>query len=114
MDTYRGPLCVDLKRDLAAADPEWHKKLLFQPRGRGPLFEPSPPPPAAMVSENKTGSVLEAHQARHAAVNAPAAAAYAARLSSDPALRPDPLRAATMTVTVALLGVLPLVWRYGS
>ena len=109
MDTYRGPVCPQLMADLLAVDAECRKHVVFIPRGRGPLFNPAMDRRQGRVME-KEGAAMERHMDRHAAVDQPRAVEHVARLCSDPALRPPP-EAATMSVTVALLGVVPIILR---
>ena len=88
MDTYRGPVSAQLKAELRAVNPECCKRVFFQPRGRGPLFNPTPSRLRGKMADE--GRIMETHMDRHAVVDQEKAASYVARLCSDQALRPPP------------------------
>ena len=127
MDTYRGPVSKDLRAELERCGPgvklhegqllrtaSYRGGISFAPRARGPLFACADGGGAAkelaMSATPRIHSVMERRMDHCEAEDAPRAAAHAVRLATDPSLKPPP-EVASMTVTVAVLGVAPLIWR---
>ena len=119
MDTYRGPVSKDLRAELERCGPglklhegqllrtaSYRGGISFAPRARGPLFACADGGGAAkelaMSATPRIHSVMERRMDRCEAEDAPRAAAHAARLATDPSLKPPP-EVASMTVTVAVL-----------